>query len=158
MAGRLEWVKEGLQLACRILLSATFIWACLHKIADPYDFGLQIATYQILPLYLVNLQAIALPWVELISGMLLVVGFMTRPSALIICGMNIMFIVAISIALSENLHLQCGCFSSSDAGEQMNAGLLLRDIGLLAAGVFLVATEPGRLTVDRWIARRRSHA
>lgn len=157
MVMRLEWIKESLQLSCRAILAVAFIWACIHKIADPHDFALQVATYQILPLYLVNLQAIALPWVELISGILLTVGFMTRPAALVTCGMNVMFIAAISVALSENLHLQCGCFSSSDVGEQMNVGLIARDVGLLAAGIFLVAAKPGRFTIERWFVERKGH-
>ncbi|MCP4606297.1 MAG: DoxX family membrane protein [Proteobacteria bacterium] len=155
---RTQIIKDGFSVACRILLALTFIWACIHKIAVPYDFALQVATYQVLPLVLINLQAIVLPWLELIVALGLIVGFWTRPAALITCGMNVMFITAIALALSADLHLQCGCFSSAEAGEEMSASLIVRDIGLFIAGALLVYFQPDRLTLDRWIEKRRQNA
>lgn len=153
-----EWLKDGFGVAARLILAVSFIWASWHKIGDPYDFGLQVATYQILPLGLVNLQAIILPWVEIVTGLLLLAGLFTRASALVTIGMNAMFITAIAIALSNDLHLQCGCFASSEAGEEMTVDLIYRDIGLLVLGAALLALRPDRLTLDRWLERRRRHA
>jgi putative oxidoreductase len=150
-----EWVKEGFGLALRASLAVAFAWACIHKIADPRDFALQVATYQILPLPLVNLQAVVLPWVELFCAVLLALGLLTRPAALVTCGMNVMFIAAISMALAADLHLQCGCFASSSAGEEMNASLIVRDAVLLAAGAYLAVAAPCRLSLDRVLARRK---
>jgi uncharacterized membrane protein YphA (DoxX/SURF4 family) len=156
--GTKQWLKDGFGVAARLTLAVTFVWASWHKITDPYDFGLQVATYQILPLGLVNLQAIVLPWVEIATGLLLVAGLFTRPAALLTMAMNLMFITAIAIALSNDLHLQCGCFASSAAGEEMTVDLIYRDIGLLVLGAALVVLRPGRLTLDRLLERRRSHA
>ncbi len=158
MSARAKWLKDGFGVAGRLLLAVTFIWACIHKIAEPFDFGMQVATYQILPLGLVNLQAIILPWVELTTGALLVLGLLTRPAALLTCGMNVMFIVAISMALAADLHLQCGCFASAEAGEEMNADLIVRDIGLLIVGALLVWMKPDRFTLDHWRERRKQDA
>ena len=155
MNWRANWIKDALSLAARFALAITFVWASIHKIAEPYEFGLQVATYQILPLSLINLQAIILPWLELIAGLLLALGLFTRASALVTCGMNVMFIVAISLALAADLHLQCGCFASAEAGDQMDAGLIIRDAILLVAGAFLVWARPDRLTVDHVFATRR---
>lgn len=154
---RLKIAKEAFSIAGRLLLAVTFIWACIHKIAHPYDFALQVATYQILPLGLINLQAIVLPWLEMTVALGLVAGLWTRPAALVTCGMNIMFIVAIALALSADLHLQCGCFASSQAGEEMNASLIARDLGLLIVGAFLVWARPDRFTLDSWLERRRQN-
>ena len=114
--------------------------------------------YQILPLSLVNLQAIVLPWLELATGVLLIAGLWTRAAALVTCGMNVMFIVAIAMALAAELQLQCGCFSSAEAGHEMSASLIVRDVALLLAGALLVVRRPDRFTLDSWIERRRSHA
>ena len=158
MGSRAQIARDLFGVAARATLAVTFIWACLHKIANSYDFGLQVATYQILPLELVNLQAIVLPWVELVVGLLLVAGLLTRPAALVTCGMNLMFIVAIAIALANELHLQCGCFASSAAGEEMDASLIVRDSILLVVGAALVYLRPDRLTLDRLLERRKQHA
>lgn len=158
MGSRREMVKDLVSIAIRVALAVTFIWACIHKISNPYEFGLQVATYQILPLSLINLQAIILPWVELLVGILLVTGFMTRASALVSMGMNVMFIAAIALALSADLQLQCGCFASAEAGHEMDASLLVRDAIFLGLGAILVYMRPDRLTLDRFIERRREHA
>ncbi len=146
---------DGASVLARLLLAATFMWACIHKIAVPYDFGIQIATYQILPLSLINLLAVTLPWLELFTAVLLIVGFWTRAAALVTCGMNVMFIVAIAMALNAGLQLQCGCFASAQAGDEMTGSLIIRDIGLLIVGAFLVFRKADRLTLDRWIMKRR---
>jgi uncharacterized membrane protein YphA (DoxX/SURF4 family) len=153
-----QLIMDGASVICRAVLAVTFIWACLHKIANPAEFGLQVATYQILPLALINLQAIILPWVELVTALLLVAGLLTRASALVTCGMNVMFIVAISLALAADLHLQCGCFASAQAGEEMDVSLIVRDAILLVLGGYLVILRPDRLTLDRYLARRRKNA
>ncbi len=159
MSGQaIRWAWDIVLAAARAVLAIVFIWACVHKILNPGDFALQIATYQILPLSLVNLQAIVLPWVELATGILLIVGLWTRAAALVTCGMNLMFIVAIAMALAAELQLQCGCFSSAEAGDGMSSSLIVRDAALLLAGALLVARRPDRFTLDSWIGRRRSHA
>ena len=153
-----QLLKDILGIAARISLAVTFVWACLHKIAVPSEFALQVATYQILPLSLVNLQAVALPWVELTAGILLIAGFWTRPAALVTIGMNLMFIVAIALALRADLHLQCGCFASPGAGEEMTAGLIVRDALFIGVAALLMALGPDRLTLDHRFQRRKPHA
>jgi putative oxidoreductase len=143
------------KLASRALLAGVFLTACIHKLADPAGFALQVATYQILPLGLINLQAIILPWLELFCALLLLLGFLTRPAALVTCGMNIMFIVAIGLALEAGLQLQCGCFSAPGMGEQLDHTLIIRDAGLLLVGLFLTLTQPDGLTLDHLLERRR---
>ncbi len=153
---QLAW--NGFSVVARLVLAVTFIFACIHKIGNPFDFALQVATYQILPLSLINIQAVILPWLELTAAVLLVVGLWTRPAALVTCGMNVMFIVAIALALNADLQLQCGCFASAEAGSEMDTNLILRDIGLLAVGIYLTVIKPDRLTLDRFFERRRQHA
>jgi uncharacterized membrane protein YphA (DoxX/SURF4 family) len=159
MSGRaIPWAWDLALAAARAVLAVVFIWACAHKILDPGAFALQVATYQILPLSLVNLQAIVLPWVELATGILLLLGLWTRPAALVTCGMNLMFIVAIAMALTAKLQLQCGCFSSSEAGHEMSSALIVRDAALFLAGALLAWRRPDRFTLDGWLERRRAHA
>jgi len=149
-------LKTVVAVAARTSLAATFIWACLHKIAAPSEFALQVATYQILPLGLINLQAIALPWVELTVGLALLIGFWTRPAALVTVGMNIMFIVAIAMALNADLHLQCGCFAAPGAGEEMNASLIVRDAAFILVAGLLIRLGPDRFTLDAVLKKRNT--
>ncbi|HSN54730.1 MAG TPA: MauE/DoxX family redox-associated membrane protein, partial [Candidatus Sulfomarinibacteraceae bacterium] len=65
-----ERAAAWLAVPARWYLGVLFVGACLHKIADPRAFAVDIATYDILPLGLVNLAAITLPFVELAAGLM----------------------------------------------------------------------------------------
>lgn len=142
-----------LSVGARILLGLVFIWAAWHKILVPSEFALNVATYQMLPLSLINLQAIGLPWVEMIVGVTLLIGLWTRESALITVGMNLMFIVAIGVTLYRGEEIMCGCFASGDVGHQIDANLLIRDVGLLLVGLYLAWIGPRFAALDRVIGR-----
>lgn len=154
----LDWPGHSvLALPARVYLAAIFLLACLHKIAHPGAFALDIATYQILPLGLINLQAIVLPWVELVAGLLLLLGWRTRAAALLINGMMVMFIAAISIALAKGLDMSCGCFASQGAVEDpISWRTIARDLGWLALGLYVQVFDRAPLGLDGWLAFRRA--
>ncbi len=141
--------------AARLLLAVVFIWASYHKILHPGEFALNVATYQLLPLSLINLQAIGLPWVEMLCGVTLILGLWTRESALVTVGMNVMFIVAIFITLHRGEEIMCGCFASADAGHQIGMDLVIRDLGLLLVGLYLVWIGPRTPSVDNLLKRKK---
>ena len=147
-----------LSILARGLLAVTFIWAAVHKIVHPADFALNVATYQVLPLPLINLMAIGLPWVEAVVGITLIAGFWTRESALVTVGMNIMFVVAILLTMSRGEEIMCGCFASADAGHQIGWDLVIRDIGLIVVGLYLAAVGGRWPSVDHACERRKEPA
>ncbi len=145
---------KAASLIAHWFLGGVFIAAAYHKIVHPDEFALTVATYQILPLNLINLQAIGLPWMELLVGAALIIGIWTRESALVTVGMNIMFIVAIIIVLYRGEEIMCGCFASADAGHQIGWDLVLRDFGLIIIGVYLTTVGARYLSVDNALAQR----
>lgn len=151
MNKKINIVIEWLGLIFRLILGVVFIYASIYKIIDPHSFALNIATYQIMPLSLINIMAICLPWVEMGTGIFIIIGLFTRQSALIIVGMNIMFISAILIAMNKELQIQCGCFASGEAAHQIGWDLVFRDILLLIISIFIIWQGPKLLALDRWI-------
>ncbi len=149
-----------LAVPARLYLGYVFIAACIHKIAHPGSFALDIATYDILPLSLLNLMAITLPWIELAAGVMLVAGFRVRGAALAVTGMMAMFIVAIIVALAKGLDMSCGCFASQAAAEEdpISWMTVLRDTGWLALGLYIAFFDRSAIGVDRLLERRRSRA
>ena len=140
----------------RWYLGALFVGACLHKIADPTSFALDVATYDILPLALVNLTAIALPWVELAAGVLLLLGCRVRAGALLVATMMALFLAALAIALARGLDMSCGCFASQGAAEDPISLLTVaRDLGWLALAVFVLAYDRSLVGLDGLVGRRR---
>ncbi len=143
-----------LAVPIRFALGGLFIAASLYKIAEPYEFGLSIATYDILPLSLINIMAILLPWIEVFIGLTLILGFWTRASALAVAGMMVMFMIAIGLALSRDLSIGCGCFASAEAGDEISEATLIRDAVWLAGAVYVVVVDDGRFGLDRLFKRR----
>lgn len=158
MRAWLDWRGHSvLAMAARLYLGIIFLLACWHKILEPAAFALDIATYQILPLGLVNLQAIVLPWVELAAGLLLLLGFRTRAAALLVAGMMVMFTVAISIAVAKGLDMSCGCFASQGAAEDpISWRTIARDGSWLLLAVYVVIFDRRPLGLDRLFGRRKS--
>lgn len=149
------WVIDSVTLAVRLALGAVFIYASWFKIVDPYEFAINIATYQILPDGLVNVLAITLPPLELVTGVLLVAGALSREASLSIGGMLVVFIVAILIAMSKDLKISCGCFASEAAAADIGWPKVIEDAIMLAGAGWVVAFGGGRLSLDGLLKSRR---
>lgn len=155
--------KTGIFLAMaavplRFYLALVFVTAGWGKIAAPHDFALSVATYQILPLALVNAFSIVVPWMEVLAGALLFFGFWTKPSSLVIFGLLSMFTTALIIALAKGLDIDCGCFASADAAEEIGYATLVRDLIWLFIAIFLLLCDTGRFAVDGLLRRELKNA
>ncbi|MBN1611934.1 MAG: DoxX family membrane protein [Polyangiaceae bacterium] len=150
-------MNRYLALAVRLYLGWLFAEASLHKIAKPASFALDVATYQLLPLYSVNAFAIVVPWVELVAGILLVAGLRVRAAALLVVGMMVSFMVALGWALHLGLDMTCGCFASQGAvGEDPISGwTMLRDGTWLAMGLYVLFADRNPIGIEPWIAKAR---
>ena len=128
-------------IACLLVrtgLGVVFIWASLDKIGHPGEFASIIDNYRILPAAAVNLTALVLPWVEFICGLLLLSGRWVPGAALTIDLLLLIFTLATGSNLYRGLDVNCGCFSVSPAAGSENALNLVRNILLLAAGLWLL--------------------
>ena len=140
----------------RVYIGVVFLLACWHKILFPAQFAVDVATYGILPLFLINLMAIALPWIELAAGIMLVVGFRARVGALLTSGMMVVFIMAISMALARGLHMSCGCFASQGAVDDPISGMtIVRDSGWLLMSMWIVVFDRDSWGIDFLVSRLR---
>ena len=121
--------NNWIELIARWILGITFIYASYHKIISPGDFAKIIYGYDLLPDVLINLIAIILPFVELFSGLALILGIYPVSAVLIVNGMLLTFIIALSINLVRGHEFDCGCFSFGKTGYSSSVlQLLVRDI------------------------------
>ncbi|MFP5213634.1 MAG: cation diffusion facilitator family transporter [Acidobacteriota bacterium] len=122
----------------RIILGVIFIAASVGKIIDPEGFAKSIHNYQIIPESLINLTAIVLPWLELILGVFLVLGFWTYGSVVISNLLLGVFFAALAFNTARGINVHCGCFITSATGDPETAWYFLRDsIFLLLSGSLL---------------------
>ncbi|MDD5222611.1 MAG: DoxX family membrane protein [bacterium] len=152
-----ENIFRTVNLGLRIYLGGVFLFACYYKILHSGDFALSIASYQLLPLTLVNFFAVTLPWVELFAGVGIILGFQPRENSLIIIGMMLMFIFVIGSALSRDLAMGCGCFASTEAAEEISITTLVRDVIWLVIAVYLFFAEDGKWGLEVLFQRTNKH-
>jgi uncharacterized membrane protein YphA (DoxX/SURF4 family) len=120
----------------RFFLGVVFIYASSIKILNPDAFAEAVFNYQILPDNLVNLTAIILPWLELMVGFCLIIGWWIPGCVVIVNLLMIVFISAFIFNLMRGLDIHCGCFSS--ISETASAWVVLRDIFFLVVSFFLL--------------------
>jgi putative oxidoreductase len=140
---------EWLGLGARLYLGGVFLAACWFKIVDPASFALDVATYRILPLELVNPLALVLPWVELLAGAMLVLGLRTRAAALLVSTMMVVFLVAVVISLGRGLEMGCGCFANEGHADPISWLTAARDALWLGLGVYVLIFDVRSLGLDR---------
>jgi putative oxidoreductase len=113
----------------RIGVGGVFIWAGLLKILGPLEFAQNIANYRVFSRDLSFLIALVLPWVEVLCGILVILGVFRSGSSLLLSGLLGVFLVLITVTIFRGLDVDCGCFGS--IGRHVDYRLLLTDIVLL---------------------------
>ena len=126
-----------LEFVLRWALALVFIYAGAVKIMDPNGFAEQIDNYRVLPYILVTLMAAILPWIEILCGLLLILGKGIRGSSLILVALNVVFLIAISSAMARGLDITCGCFAVTDEGSRVGFTRLGEDLLFVAAAGFV---------------------
>jgi len=126
-----------IEVVFRWILGITFIYASYYKILSPTDFAKMVYGYNLFPEVLINLIAIFLPFVELISGLSLLLGIYPRSAALIINGLLLAFIILLTINIIRGHEFDCGCFSAKESGspKKMANLMVIRDVIYLIMGL-----------------------
>ena len=154
-AGR-AWPWLGLLL--RLVVGGVWIVAGWLKIPDPAENVRAVRAYQLLPEALVPTVGYALPIVELVVGLCLVAGLLTRLDAVVSSLLLVAFIVGIASAWARGLEIECGCFGGgggpAEGAAEKYPWELARDVGLLLASFALVWRPRTRWALDNRVLPR----
>jgi uncharacterized membrane protein YphA (DoxX/SURF4 family) len=134
-------------LLLRLLLGLIFIFAAIDKIAVPANFSVSIYNYKLLPDEFINVPAIIIPWIELISGLLLLLGISVKENSVIITFLLIVFTIAIIISLFRGLNIDCGCFGT-DYGTKIGLLKVSENILFILFGFILVRWDSSLFTLN----------
>ncbi len=146
------WTHPWLTVRVQIGLGLTFLVAAVPKVLDPPSFAHMIYNYRLVPGWAVNAFALVMPWIEILTGAALVLGFFVRTASKFAGLLLLAFIVAIGANLARDNAVQCGCFdvhAAEKSHEQLIGEMrfvLLRDaaMGLLVAQLLFATREPDR--------------
>lgn len=145
----IPWVTT----AARLVLGGVLIVAGGLKIGNPSESVVAVRAYELLPDAVATTVGYGLPIVEVVVGVLLIIGLMTRVAAVVAALLMLAFVFGIAWAWAHGLRIDCGCFGG---GGQLGAGQeptylidILRDFGFVLLGVWIVRFPPGRVALDR---------
>jgi len=155
------WTPAVSWLACifGLALGGAFFYAGVQKRLEPYQFAEAILAYDLLPQALVGLTAAILPWVEIVSGFFLALGYLVeipgrllrglgfafgdrmigglkRRSCLLLIALQLaLILVVLGITFARGLKIDCGC--GLIWARQVGWGIIIEDLLLLAVAGFL---------------------
>jgi putative oxidoreductase len=133
-------------LISRLVVGFIFITYGTGKIVSPDKFASEIANYALFPEFSLNIIALILPWIELVVGLLLILGLRIKSGSAISGVLMLLFILAIIWAMALGLDINCGCSSSSP--QKVGLPKLLENLGLLALSALIYMFPNRKFTLE----------
>lgn len=129
----------------RLAIGLFFVAAASTKIYDPSRFLTALLAYALpLPDFFLRLTAIALPWLELFCGALLLANVWPEVARRWILLLTLVFIVITAQAMMRGLNISCGCIALDVFGLNALSEFLerptvafARNIAILAGAVYI---------------------
>ena len=151
-------MKDWFGLVARLVTGGVWIVAGTLKLPDPAGSVRAVRAYELLPEAVVPTVGYLLPALEIVVGVLLVLGLMTRAAAVASSLLFVAFVVGIASAWARGLQIDCGCFGGGgfDAGAaEEYPWEIARDVGLLLLSLWLVVRPVSRWSLDEGLLGSR---
>jgi putative oxidoreductase len=148
--------SKYLSFVLRLCVGGFFLYACMSKIPYPAQFADATANYRLVPYWMINAGAIYLPWAEFVCGLFLIIGFMSRASAVLLGLMLIMFNTMVLINMYWGAPISCGCYDT--VGEPIGWKKIIENLFFLGFTIHVFffnklfifrrggRTDPGRIS------------
>jgi uncharacterized membrane protein YphA (DoxX/SURF4 family) len=154
-------VKEWLGTAARLVIGGVWIYAGLLKLPHPDQSVQAVRAYQLLPGDSATTVGHLLPVLEIVVGLCLVLGLLTRAAAVVSGILFVAFIVGIVSVWARGISIDCGCFGGGGYDPDAMSKYpweIARDVGLLLLSAFVAWQGRTRLALDNLLFPRRDDA
>ncbi|WP_082176945.1 MauE/DoxX family redox-associated membrane protein [Arsenicicoccus sp. oral taxon 190] len=141
-------------LLARLVLGITLLISGGLKIGALEASAEAVRAFKILPFDLANMVGYVLPVVELALGALLVLGLFTRLAGALGALLMLVFTAGIISVWVRGISIDCGCFGGGGAVDPADTNYLwdvVRDLALMACGVWLTLRPATPVSMDRWL-------
>jgi uncharacterized membrane protein YphA (DoxX/SURF4 family) len=150
-----SWYHPYAIIMFRLALSALFIMSSIPKIKDKAYFTGVVSNYRILPSVVAKLFGVIFPYLELLIGLLLLLGLFTNEVLLISYLCILVFTVAMLINLLRGRkQIDCGCFGPK-LSQKIGPIGILRNIILIMIVNYCYIYNDYRLSVDWFIYKHK---
>jgi uncharacterized membrane protein YphA (DoxX/SURF4 family) len=141
-------VPQGLIFTFRIILAVLFLTSALGKLVNLERYSVDaVYNFGILPIILARPFGLILPFLELFCAMGLLLGILTRLSALGIALMSLSFFIAKYYVLVEGRNIECGCFGA--IMDTLVSFTIYLDVPVMVMAFLVLIADPGR---RHWIS------
>ena len=145
-------LQPWIGLVVRLTLGGVLFVAGYLKVGTPDKSQMAVRAYEMLPISVANLLGLILPPVEIVIGVLLILGALTRVVAALGGFTRFVFIIAIAQAWARGLNIDCGCFGGGGTvapGETKYLQEILRDTGLAFLAAYLIRYPLTKFSIDK---------
>lgn len=157
----LRLLESSALLILRVALGGLMAYAGFMKLLEPQQFAFALKGYDVFDPqthgYLLVLAAFVVPWLELISGLLLAVGLWTRASATTIFALLLTFTLVLVSVLMRDMDLECTCFGKADVicSGAIGGCHIWRNSVLMLVSLLILWRGAGLLSLDHPLLSRR---
>lgn len=146
-------------LLARLIVGGVWVYAGLLKLPHPEASVSAVRAYQLLSPGVAEVVGHVLPMLEIVIGLCLICGLLTRASGVVSALLQIAFVIGIGSVWSRGIEIDCGCFGGG--GSKVGATSdypweIARDSALLAASLLIASVRRTRLALDSVLFERRS--
>jgi uncharacterized membrane protein YphA (DoxX/SURF4 family) len=138
--------------ALRLALGALFVVAALPKLTDPVGFAKAVANYHLVPVQAERLLALVLPPIELLVGVLLIVGVADAGASLLAVALLVVFTAAIGAAIARGLDISCGCFHT-EGGAKAGGGKIAENVAFLVVACWVWTQDRSWFSLRGWLGK-----
>lgn len=125
-------------LAFRVILAAFFLVSSYGKLVDIERYSVDaVYNFGVLPMVLARPFGLIMPFIELLCGLGLLLGVLTRLSAVGIALMSVAFFIAKAVVLSQGRSIECGCFGA--VVDTLASVTIFMDLPTMALALLILA-------------------
>ena len=150
---KMDWLQtlkrnRYIVLIFRLILAGFFLTSAYGKLVDIERYSVDaVYNFGILPMFLARPFGLIMPFVELLCGLGLLFGVLTRLSALGIALMSLSFFIAKAIVLSQGRSIECGCFGA--VIDTLASVTIFMDIPMMVLALVIMLSSPN---ARHWLA------